>query len=91
MHKGILYSMAAFENRCALGLWRGSQMLGGRQDRLAQTAMGSFGRLKKVSDLPSRKVFGGYIKKAAQLNEAGVRRVNAPPSQGKSRHRKSAR
>src|SRR5258708_10951193 len=35
--------------------------------------MGSFGRLTSLSDLPSDKKLAGYIKKAAELNDLGVR------------------
>jgi uncharacterized protein YdeI (YjbR/CyaY-like superfamily) len=45
--------------------------------------MGQFGRLTKVSDLPPKKVLSGYINKAMELNERGVkvpmRRKAAPP------------
>ena len=39
----------------------------------AEKAMGQFGRITKLSDLPSKKVLTGYIKKAMKLNEAGVK------------------
>lgn len=42
--------------------------------------MGAFGRITKVSDLPSGKVIAGYIKKAMKLNEDGVK---APPNKAK--------
>ena len=35
--------------------------------------MGQFGRITKLSDLPSKKVLTGYIKKAMELNDAGVK------------------
>lgn len=34
--------------------------------------MGEFGRIGKLSDLPSKKVLVGYLKKAMVLNETGV-------------------
>ena len=34
--------------------------------------MGSFGRITKVSDLPSSAVITGYIKQAMKLNDEGV-------------------
>ena len=35
--------------------------------------MGSFGCIKSLSDLPSEKTLIGYVKKAAALNEAGIK------------------
>ena len=36
--------------------------------------MGQFGRITALSDLPNRKTLLGYIKKAIELNEAGVKK-----------------
>jgi uncharacterized protein YdeI (YjbR/CyaY-like superfamily) len=35
--------------------------------------MGSFGCIKSLTDLPSEKTLVGYVKKAAALNEAGIK------------------
>ena len=70
-YKGLLCSMAAFKEHCAFGFWKGSLIVAGDGD--AERAMGQFGRLTKLSDLPSKKVLTGYIKKAMALNEAGVK------------------
>src|SRR6185312_16204091 len=37
-------------------------------------SMGQFGRITTLSDLPNRKTLLGYIKKAIELNEAGVKK-----------------
>lgn len=69
-YKGLLCSMAAFQSHCAFGFWKGALVIGeGAEDG----AMGQFGRITKLSDLPSKKVLSGYIKKAMELNEAGVK------------------
>jgi uncharacterized protein YdeI (YjbR/CyaY-like superfamily) len=70
-YKGLLCSMAAFKEHCAFGFWKGALVFGG--DGQAEEAMGQFGRITKLSDLPSKKVLSGYIKKAIELNEAGVK------------------
>jgi uncharacterized protein YdeI (YjbR/CyaY-like superfamily) len=44
--------------------------------------MGQFGRITKVSDLPSKKVLSGYIKQAMELNDAGIK--TAPRSKPKA-------
>ena len=70
MHHGILCGMAAFKEHAACNMWKGSLIVGDEKDR---DAMGQFGRLTKVSDLPSKKVLVGLIKQAVTLNEQGVK------------------
>jgi uncharacterized protein YdeI (YjbR/CyaY-like superfamily) len=36
--------------------------------------MGHFGRITSLSDLPSEKELIGYVRKAAELNERGIKR-----------------
>ena len=69
-YKGMLCAMAAFKQHAALGFWKGSLVLG---RETGADAMGHFGRLTKVSDLPPKKVLAGYIKKAMALNDQGVK------------------
>jgi uncharacterized protein YdeI (YjbR/CyaY-like superfamily) len=40
--------------------------------------MGHFGRITKRSDLPSKAVLAGLVKKAAALNDQGVKVARAP-------------
>ncbi len=40
--------------------------------------MGHFGRITKRSDLPSKAVLAGFVKKAAALNDQGVKVARAP-------------
>ena len=70
MHHGILGGMAAFKEHAAFNIWKGSLIVGSDGDRIA---MGQFGRIAKVSDLPSKRILTGYIRQAAALNEAGVK------------------
>jgi uncharacterized protein YdeI (YjbR/CyaY-like superfamily) len=72
MYKGMLCSMASFKGHCAFGFWKGALIVGDG-DGGAEKAMGQFGRITSLSDLPSKKVLGGYIKEAMKLNEAGVK------------------
>lgn len=65
---GPLAGMAAFQAHCAFGFWKGSLIVPGSKE-----AMGQFGRVTKLSDLPSDKVLLGYVQKAAKLNEEGVK------------------
>jgi uncharacterized protein YdeI (YjbR/CyaY-like superfamily) len=77
MYKGMLCSMASFKEHCAFGFWKSELVLenGGSEP---EEGAGSFGRITKLSDLPSKKVLTGYIKKAVTLNEDGVKKP-APP------------
>jgi uncharacterized protein YdeI (YjbR/CyaY-like superfamily) len=70
-YKGMLCSMASFKEHCSFGFWKSDLVLKG--DSKAQEAMGQFGRLTKISDLPSKKVLAGYIKEAMKLNDEGVK------------------
>jgi uncharacterized protein YdeI (YjbR/CyaY-like superfamily) len=70
-YKGMMCGMAAFKAHCTFGFWKGSLVLGG--DKKDVDGMGQFGRLEKVSDLPAKKVLVGYIKKAMQLNDEGIK------------------
>ncbi len=69
-YKGILCGMSAFKAHCALVLWKSKHILPDGQKSAG--AMGAFGRLMSVKDLPTKKVLIGYFKKARQLNEQGI-------------------
>jgi hypothetical protein len=75
LYKGMLCSMAAFKAHAAFGFWKGSLVLGHSADG---EAMGQFGRLAAVSDLPPKRALAALIKKAAALNEDGVKVARTP-------------
>lgn len=69
--KGILCSMAAFKQHCAFGFWKESLILkSGSAPR--ENAMGQFGRITSVAELPPRETLIGYVREAVRLNEEGV-------------------
>jgi uncharacterized protein YdeI (YjbR/CyaY-like superfamily) len=70
MYRGMLGGMAAFKAHCAFGLWKGRLIFGSTEKE--NEAMGHFGRLTKVGDLPKDEILIGYLKKAMALNEGGV-------------------
>src|SRR5262245_57422747 len=72
MYKGMLCSMASFKEHCAFGFWKGSLIVEKGNSEL-ERAMGQFGRITRLAELPSKKVMIGYIKEAMKLNEAGVK------------------
>jgi uncharacterized protein YdeI (YjbR/CyaY-like superfamily) len=75
----MMCGMAAFKEHCAFGFWKGSLIVekGARSD----DGMGQMGRITRLSDLPSKAVLTGYIKKAMKLNDEGtkVTRPKGPP------------
>ncbi len=84
-HDAILCSMASFKQHCSFGFWKAALMKD--YDKLfstvGETAMGHFGKLSKLSDLPSDKVLVAYIKEAAELNEEGISIKKKPVSAAK--------
>ena len=71
-HKGVMCGMAAFKEHCAFGFWKADLILD-RDKQAEKSGMGSFGCIKSLKDLPSEKTLIGYVKKAAALNEAGIK------------------
>ena len=71
----ILCSMAAFKQHCAFGFWLGSVMKDPHNILISEkkTAMGNFGQIKSVADLPNHKIILDYIKQALQLIYKGVK------------------
>ncbi len=81
MYHGILCNMAAFKEHCSFGFWKASRLSDPR--RLLSKAgegMGSFGKIKRLSDLPPDSVLIAYIREAAELNRKGMRRAPKKPA-----------
>ena len=65
----ILAHMAAFKAHASFGFWQGKEVVG---DTGAEgDAMGQFGRIASIDDLPDREALDQMIRKAAALLEAG--------------------
>ena len=60
----ILLIMAAFKKHAALNFWRGQELRG---DEANADAMGQFGKLASVDDLPANAELDALIKEAADL------------------------
>ena len=69
--KEMLGSMAAFKAHATFGFWKGGLVVGDTSEQ--KSAMGQFGRLTSVDDLPPRDVLGQLIGKAMALSDAGVK------------------
>lgn len=69
MYKGMLCAMSAFKAHCAFGFWKGSLVV---ENGRSLEAMGNFGRITRVADLPPKRVIARYVKEAMRLNDEGV-------------------
>lgn len=80
-YKGILCGFASFKQHCTFGFWKQSLM---ESDEFSETktAMGSFGKLTSLKDLPSDAVMKKLIKHAMKLNDDGVK-VSKPKAEKK--------
>jgi uncharacterized protein YdeI (YjbR/CyaY-like superfamily) len=70
-YKGMLCGMSAFKAHCSFGFWKGSLIIA-RSDNKNDSAMGQFGRIETLDDLPPKKQIIAYVHAAMKLNEDGV-------------------
>ena len=68
MYHGMVCGFASFKEHTTFGFWKHELLLGERTG----DAMGSFGRITSIKDLPSKKQLATLIKRAIKLNEEGV-------------------
>ena len=76
-YKGMLCHMASFKEHCAFGFWKQS-LLEDSAFPAEKTAMGSFGRITSLSDLPDDATIKKLIHDAMKLNDAGIKVKKAP-------------
>ena len=76
-YKGILCGMAAHKQHCSFGFWRGAELALGKT-RADSDGMGHFGRITSLADLPDEGTLIGYVRKAVELKDAGVKQPKAP-------------
>lgn len=79
-HKGVLCSMAAFKAHCGFGFSH-SEMARGVPGKSAD-AMGQFGRITRLADLPKRAALEALVKQAAALNASGVKSQRGGSAEG---------
>ncbi len=77
IYKGkILCFMSSFKEHCAFGFWLASKMQDPdsifKDSNDKNSAMGQFGKLRSIKDLPSEKTLLKYIKQAMRLIDEGV-------------------
>ena len=75
MYKGILCSMASFKAHCAFGFWKGKLLEDklGNVPKMKEPAMGDFGRVTSLADLPEEKFLIRLVREAVELNDKGVK------------------
>jgi uncharacterized protein YdeI (YjbR/CyaY-like superfamily) len=76
-YKGILLATPACKRHCALIFWKGRLFLDKDQKATLR-------RLTNLSELPGDKILTGYIRKAVELNEAGIKAPRPKPKAKKA-------
>lgn len=74
-YKGPICHFASFKEHCAFGFWKHALLEG---NELQRTAMGSFGRITSMKDLPKDKEMIALIRQAMELNEKGIKIPKKP-------------
>jgi uncharacterized protein YdeI (YjbR/CyaY-like superfamily) len=69
----LMCGMSGFKEHAVFGFWKGSLIDGVSPNRnRGGDAMGNFGKLTSVKDLPSKRELTALIKQAMRLNDEGV-------------------
>ena len=76
----MMCAMAAFKEHCSFGFWKASLVL----DETTEDAMGHFGKIRSLKDLPSARELTAYVKKAAKLNDEGIKVARKPAAPKKA-------
>lgn len=69
----ILCNMAAFKRHATFGFWQGKAVTGGGAADGGSTAMGQFGRLTALADLPDDAMLAAMVARAMALIDDGSR------------------
>lgn len=75
--RGPLGGMAAFKEHCTFGLWKES-LIAAQSDGKGQEAIGQLGKIRSRSDLPNHRAIIACVRKAAELNQSGVKTPRRP-------------
>lgn len=76
-YKGMLCGFAAFKAHCTFGFWKESLLK--QVEFPVKNAMGSFGRITSLKDLPNDAAIKAVVKEAARLNDEGVKMAKKKP------------
>ena len=74
-YKGVLAIMAAMKHHAVFNLWKGELIPEVKElySEKFSTAMGTFGKITSVDDLPPDDKVIGWIRQSMELNERGVK------------------
>lgn len=83
-YKGMMCSTAAFKGHVALTFWKAKLLAERGLTSIDRSAMGQFGRITSISDLPPEQTLVRLVKAAAALNDEGLgvarpKRAARPP------------
>jgi uncharacterized protein YdeI (YjbR/CyaY-like superfamily) len=85
-YKGVYTSMASFKGHCAFNFWKVKLMsdphnlFGEKEER----AMGNFGRIRSLNDLPPDGILLEYLLEAKTLNDQGKATPKKPAEKDKT-------
>lgn len=77
-YKGMMCGMAAFKSYVTFGFWKGELLQNAGLPKVEEEAMGNFGRITSVKDLPPARTMAKLVKAAAELNDKGIKVKRAP-------------
>ena len=71
----MLCHFASFKNHCAFGFWKASLMKDQwlKENAASENAMGHYGKITSLKDLPADKIIIAQIKEAMRLNDEGIK------------------
>jgi uncharacterized protein YdeI (YjbR/CyaY-like superfamily) len=74
-YHGILCGVGAFKRHCTFYIWKAAHLRDphGILEKKERSAMGQFGQIMRLVDLPADKYITDFIRQAALLNEQGIR------------------
>jgi len=82
-YKGVFCSMAGFKEHCAFNFWKANLIPDPHNlfKEGSMRAMGQFGRIRSLKDLPNDRIILQYLKEAMKLNDAGTKRTTRRPTE----------
>ena len=77
----MLCHFASFKKHCAFGFWKGSLMKDQwlKENAELENAMGHYGKITSLEDLPADKIIMAHIKEAMKLNDEGIKVPRTKP------------
>jgi len=72
-YKGVMISMAAFKAHCTLNFWKAPLIPAIAPVSEEDGAMGQFGRIISIIDLPDDETLLGYMREAKWLNDENIK------------------